>query len=354
MTRRLIVCFFWAVTALAQTPQSATKEQAPASPSATPAPQATPPSLLKRDEKPADVAADQPVITVRGLCPAETKPATEKVVPSANQCAMTVTKAQFDNLLKAFNSNNQPISAAAKRKLAESYVEILIFAEAAKAAGVENSPTFAEVMRVLRLKTLADLYRTQIAEEYRNPAQQEIEAYYQANQQKFESVKLTRIYLPRSDPDPQATPEQKQDYQKKIQGVVDDIAARAGKGEAMDKLQKEAYSTLGIKSAPPNTDMSMARRGMFPPKLEQDIFSHKAGEVFRSDDGNGYIIYRVESRQTSPIESVHDEIVRDMLRQKLDEKTKELNAPIHTELDENYFGPPPPTNGPAMPPTPPK
>jgi hypothetical protein len=347
-----MVCFFLALTALAQTPKSASQKQAPASPSATPAPQATPPSLLKRDEKPADVPPDQPVITVRGLCPAETKPATQKRVPSTSECVTAVTKTQFDNLLKAFNSNNQPLTPAAKRKLAESYVEILIFAEAGKAAGVENSPTFIEVMRVLRLKTLADIYRTQLAEELRNAPQQEIEAYYQANQQKFESAKLTRVYLPKNDPDPQATPEQKQDYQKKIQGVVDDIAARAGKGEATDKLQKDAYSALGIKSAPPNTDMSMARRGMFPPKLEQEIFSHKAGEVFRSDDGNGYVIYRVESRQISPLEGVHDEIVRDMFHQKLDEKTKELNAPIHTELNENYFGPPSPGNGPVMPPNP--
>ena len=37
-------------------------------------------------------------------------------------------------------------------------------------------------MRVLRMKTLADLYRNQLAEQYRNPSQQEIEDYYKANQ----------------------------------------------------------------------------------------------------------------------------------------------------------------------------
>src|SRR5437588_1728408 len=245
MVRILIACLL-AATALGQAQTKNTQKQAPApsQPAATQSNPAstTPPTLRKPDEKPATtpavVAPTQSVITVRGLCPADTSPASKAAVPTTNDCVITVTREQFDNLLKAFNPGNQPVPTAQRRQVAQAYVELLTFAEAAKAAGVENSPTFAEVMRVLRLKTLADIYRTQLTEELRNAPQQEIEAYYQANQQKFENVKLTRVYLPKNDPDPQAAPEQKQDYQKKIQGVVDDVAARAAKGEAMDKLQK--------------------------------------------------------------------------------------------------------------------
>ncbi|HEY2113633.1 MAG TPA: peptidyl-prolyl cis-trans isomerase, partial [Candidatus Angelobacter sp.] len=256
---------------------------------------------------------------------------------------------QFDNLVKAFNSNNQPITQAQRRSLGEKYVELLVFSEAAQSAGVENTPTYAEVMRVLRLKTLGDLYLNQLAEQYRNPPEQEIEAYYQANQQKYEAAKLSRIYLPKNDPDPKATPEQKQDFQKKIQQVSDDVQARAAKGEDMAKLQKEAYTSLGITAAPPNTDLSLARHGTFPPKLDQEIFSHKAGEVFRSDDANGLMIYRVDSRQTSPLESVKAEISQQIFRQKMEAKTKELNAQVHAQYDEKYFGPPAPA-GPPLPP----
>ena len=349
MTRRLIVCILAATTALAQAQEKAPKKQAPApqDPATTQSTPAAPPSLLKRDEKPPEMAPDQPVISIRGLCPAETKPATQSAVPSTKECAITVTKEQFDNLVKAFNANNQPVPLAARRKLGESYVEILVFSEAAKAAGVENSPVFAEVMRVLRLRTLADLYRNQLAEQFRNLPPEEIEAYYQANQAKYEGAKLGRIFLPKNSPDPQATAEQKQEYQKKVQQVLDDVQARAAKGEAIDKLEKEAYVTLAIKGAPPSTDMNVARHGMFPPKLDQEIFSHKAGEVFRSDDANGYLIFRVESRQTTPLENVKEEVLRELLRQKFDEKTKELNAPLHTDYDEKYFGPPVPADAPA-------
>jgi len=295
------------------------------------------------------VPPNEPVITIRGLCPAQKDIATNPKVPTTGECTISVTKEQFDNLVKAFNSNNQPITQAQRRGLAEKYVELLVFSEAAESAGVENTPTYAEVMRVLRLKTLGDLYLNQLAEQYRNPPEQEIEAYYQANQQKYEAAKLSRIYLPKNDPDPKATPEQKQDFEKKIQPLSDDIQARAAKGEDMAKLQKDAYTSLGITAAPPTTDLSLARHGMFPPKLDQEIFSHKAGEVFRSDDAGGYMIYRVDSHQTSPLESVKPEISQQIFRQKMEAKTKELNAPVHAEYDDKYFGPKTPA-GPPMPP----
>lgn len=356
MIRRLIICVFIASTVLAQTP-SATKKQGTAtkkapSASPTPTPQATPPSLLKRDEQPAELPPDAPVISIKGLCPAETAAAVSNKVPSTADCSMTVTKQQFDNLVKAFNTNNQNVTAAQRRNLGQSYVELLIFSEAAKAAGIENTPAYIEVMRVLRLKTLGDLYRNQLAEQYRNPSEQEIEAYYKANQDKFEGAKLSRIFIPTNDPDPQATAEKKAGYQKKAPQVADDIQARADKGEDMSKLQKEAYTTLAIAATPPTTDLGLTRHGAFPPKIEQEVFSHKAGEVFRSDEATGHMIYRVESRQTSPLESVKAEITQQLFRQKMDAKTKELNAPVHAEYEEKYFGPPI-TPMPLKPPVPP-
>jgi hypothetical protein len=353
MIRSLIICILLAVTATAQKPQNPPAKQAPAAPAATPSSSPAghpgPPSLLKRDEKPAEVPPNEPVISIRGLCPAQKDIATNNKVPTTGECTISVTKEQFDNLVKAFNSNNQPVTQAQRRGLAEKYVELLVFSEAAESAGVENTPTYAEVMRVLRLKTLGDLYLNQLAEQYRNPPEQEIEAYYQANQQKYEAAKLSRIYLPKNDPDPKATPEQKQDFEKKIQPLSDDIQARAAKGEDMAKLQKDVYTSLGITATPPSTDLSLARHGMFPPKLDQEIFAHKAGEVFRSDDATGYMIYRVDSRQTSPLESVKAEISQQIFRQKMEAKTKELNAPVHAEYDDKYFGPPAPAGRPMPP-----
>jgi hypothetical protein len=336
MTLRLIICVLAATAALAQTSNKPTLKT-PAERSASHDDQATP-TLQKRDQPASEVPLDQPVITIQGLCPATTNPATNAAVPSTKECSVVMTREQFGNLVKSFNTNNQQVSIADRRKLAESYVDILVYSEAAKSAGVENSPAFIEIMRVLRLKTLADLYLNGLAEQFRNPTQAEIEAYYQANQAKFESAKLGRIYIPKSSPDVQAPLEQKQAYPQKAAAVADDMQARAAKGEPIDKLQKEAYTTLGINVTPPNTEMNVPRHGVLPPKLEQAVFSHNAGDVFRGDDANGFLIYHVDQKAPAPLETVKEEVLRDMVRSRMDDKIKELKAPVHTTLEEKYFG----------------
>jgi parvulin-like peptidyl-prolyl cis-trans isomerase-like protein len=350
MLRILTTCLLSATMLGQAQPKNSQKQ--PSAPQSNPAPSGVP-SLKKPEEMLAPVAPTDAVITVRGLCPADIKPASNAAVPTTNECLLKVTKEQFDNLLKAFNPTNQVVTQAQRRQVAQSYVDLLIFSEAAKAAGVENTPAFAEVMRVLRLKTLTDIYRNQLAEQFRNPSAEEVEAYYKENESKYDSAKLTRVYIPKSNPDPKATAEQKDAYQKKAQQVTDDIQARAAKGEPMDKLQKEAYMALGIGAPPPTTDLSLVRHNMFPPKLDQEIFAHKAGEVFRSDDGNGYMLYRVESRQPVPLENVKEEIAREISRHKLEEKFKELTTPVKADYNEGYFGPPAPANAPQRPvPTP--
>jgi len=336
MLRILLACFLTATT-LGQAQSKTAPKPPAATPQSTPAP--GPPSLARPDEKLNDPAPTQPVITVRGLCPAETNAASTAAVPTTHDCVVQVTREQFDKLLNAFNAANQPVTPTMRRQFGQAYVEILTMAEAAKHAGVENSPAFQEVMRVIQMKTLGDFYRTQLAQQFHNASPEEVEAYYKQNESKYDSAKLTRIYLPKADPDPKASAEQKEAYQKKAPQVADDLQARAAKGEPMDKLQKDAYTALGISSAPPTTDLSAARHGMFPPKLDQEIFSHKGGEVFRADDGNGYMVYRVESRQPLPLESVKEEIVRELSGRKMEDKMKELSSGIKTDFNESYFGP---------------
>src|SRR5712675_850651 len=124
MIRRLIICIFLTSMALAQTPKKQKPATTPAAaPTATPTPQATPPSLLKRDEKPVELPPDAPVVSVQGLCPAETTPAISNTVPSTKDCTITVTKQQFDNLMKSFNPNNQIVTEAQKRNLGKTYVD---------------------------------------------------------------------------------------------------------------------------------------------------------------------------------------------------------------------------------------
>ena len=234
-----------------------------------------------------------------------------------------------------------------RRNLAQAYVELLTFTQAAEKAGVDKDPKFAEVMRLVRMRTLEDFYRRNTEEKYRNPPATEIQAYYTQNLAKYEEIKLSRIFIPAKNP---STPA-KDDWEKKAAQVANDIHDRAAKGEDFEKLQKEAYTTLGLTITPPSTTSGTRRRGMLTAPEEQELFALKGGEVSKLEqEPAGYIIYKVESKETLPMDRVKDEISRELFRQKMDGQLKSVTAAVHADFNDQYFGPPAAPPRPGMPP----
>ena len=340
MLRFAIVCLLGAMAA-AQTPQpkTAPSPAGAAKPTAPQAPAASP-----------TVVETQPVITIHGLCPSTsaTAPKTAAKKGSAASCTTTITKAQLEKLIGALNTNNQPVTPQIRRQFAQNYVELLTFAAAAEKSGVDDAK-FADLMRFVRLRTLVTVYRAHLDEQYRKPPDQDVQAYYDANKSKYEEVKLSRIFIPAKN----TAAQDKDAAEKKAAEVAQDIHNRAQKGEEMDKLQKEAYTTLSLTISPPNTAMGTRRRGTLPKTEEDEIFALNPGDVSKVEqDASGYSIYKVESRDTIPLDKVKDEISRELAREKMEAKNKEINAGVHADLNESYFGPPTPPPSVALPPGP--
>ena len=374
MKTRLFFCLFLAAgTALAQTQNSSPNPNAqqPAGPAPTaPAvkPSGTPssqtgqkaPSTPQKPEDTASVVAPtQAVITIRGLCTGGAKAAPRKTA-GTSACTTVITKEQFDRLVDAVGELGQTVPANMRPMLAQSYVQLLALAEAAKKAGVGNDPKFQQGMQLLRMQRLAQVYRRDLQTKYSKPSAQEIDAYYQENLPKFEEVKLRRIFIPKNNPSPQNKEESdkkassaaeatlpennppaqnKEEYEKKAPLVAVEIRDRAAKGEDPEQLLKGAYSTLGLTTQPMNTDLGKRRRGMLPQKLEEEIFALKAGEVSKVDaEPSGYVFYKVESRQTPPLDQLKEQMARDLGKQKLEDKLKEITGSVKPEFNEKYFG----------------
>ena len=117
-------------------------------------------------------------------------------------------------------------------------------------------------------------------EKYRNPSDADIQTYYNKNIARFEQVKLGRIFVPRINP--KAPRDGSNDFEQRAQKAANELRDRAANGEDLDKLQQEAYRTLGL--APPSlsTDAGKRRRGQFPPAIEQEIWELKIGLIIQS------------------------------------------------------------------------
>src|SRR5690348_4343190 len=164
MLRKLIMLLVLSTVALAQTngaapsptPEAKSDQAAPSpSPAASPKPgesDAKPAgetsgksaqgaaNSSKKTAEAAQVPATETVVTVHGLCPTAGGTATKKSTSPSAGCTTKITKAQFDRLVQAINTNNQPLPANARRSIAQRYVELLAFANAAEKAGVQNDP----------------------------------------------------------------------------------------------------------------------------------------------------------------------------------------------------------------------
>jgi len=320
------------VCVLAAAPLFAQTQQPPAAP---PVQSSQPPAVGNRPQPitpPAPVAPDAPVVTVHGVCPEGEKASADK--PDA--CTIVLTRAQFEGLVASLNVNNTNYPPPALRGFATDYANILALAGAGEKAGVEKDPRFADLMKIARARVLAESYRRALQEKFANPSEDEIAAYYKQNVDKFGQTKIDRIHVPKVDPTrPQ---DRKPEFEKKAKQLASDIRERAARGEDVTSLQVEVYKTLGLKTQPPQTELSTNPKPTFPANIDQDINALKAGEVTKVEfEPSGFNIYKVRSRNTIPIEQARAQIVREISQKKFDDALKAATSNVHSDLNEQYF-----------------
>jgi hypothetical protein len=329
----------------------------------------TPPVAAPSAQTPKDpqevalvIPPEQVVITVHGVC-APGAASKSTAAPDPASCTWTVTKLEFEKVIGFLNANNSRLTPPQRRQIAQGYVAMLTYADAARKDGMESDPKFLELMEFLRLRTLAESYKRAQQEKFGTPPPEEIEAYYKQNLDKFEDVKVRRIFIPKNNPSaPQPNPEandakavQERDaaFAKKSENVAKDIRERATKGEDPAALAKEAYATLSITSAPASTDPFSYRKGTIPAQDEQEFLSAGPGSVSTVQiEPSGYLIYKLESKDPRPFDQVKAQISSTLSRQALEEKTNEVMSGVQSELNDQYFGPPPaaqPPNAPVAP-----
>jgi parvulin-like peptidyl-prolyl isomerase len=176
---------------------------------------------------------------------------------------------------------------------------------------------------------------------------------------------LQRIFIPYPEETEGAEKTEKAEKGKpatpsaeQVKAIAEKIHARAVAGEDFDKLQKDAFEAVGMKSTAPTTAMEKIPRGSLP-AAQDAVFSLKPGavsEVF-SDPG-AYYIYKVVSHETQPLDSVKDEIKKMLQNEKLQKSMEAIINSGKTELNDAYFAqgmggpsrPAPPAVGGKLPP----
>jgi hypothetical protein len=304
------------------------------------------------------------VITIQGLCSspaAARKTGTAKAAAKpASQagCKTVITRAQFEKLADALNPQ-MPLPT--KKQLAEAYPRLLLFAQKARAMGLDKEPQFQEMMRFATLQLLAQNLTRSIQKKAGNVSDAQVTKYYQDNPSRFQQVELLRIFVPKSKqhaPEAGATSPPKVDTaadEAAMKAVAEKIHTDAAGGGDFQKLQQQAFEAAGIKSQSPSVNLGkLTREGL--PTNHQKVFELQAGQVSELlDDPGGYYIYKVVSKQMVPLEQAKGEIRNLLQQQTFREQMEAMIGSVKPELNHAYFAGPAPQRGgaaaPKLPPT---
>ncbi len=152
-----------------------------------------PTSAMANKGNESEVPPDTPVITVPGVCHAPAGHA-KAGASDKEDCKTVITRSQFEALANALQPN---MNAQTKRRLADVYPRLLVMAQEARKRGLEDKPSYKELVQFNRLQILSQELGRTLKEEADNVPASDIEKYYKENPEAFEEASLLRIYVPK-------------------------------------------------------------------------------------------------------------------------------------------------------------
>jgi hypothetical protein len=295
---------------------------APSAPAATPQ-TAKPASPAKPAEK-AEVLPTAAVITIEGVCNGKV-PAT----PPA-ECKTVITRADFEKLVNALDPQ---MPGARRQQLADAYSSMLIMSHIAEQRGIPNTPEAQQVLHFTRMQALMQLLGREIQKEAANVPPAETEKFYNEHAQQFEQANFQRLFIPKTPPGGEKPADE-----KTLAAEGQKIRAAAAAGGDFEKLQKQAYDDLGLKTPPPSTSAGTQGRGSFPPS-QAKVFDLQAGEVSEVLDEPGALyIFKLDSKKKATLAEVTPEINRVLEAERMKGAVDKLTKSVKPELNQEYFG----------------
>ena len=276
------------------------------------------------------IAADAPVLTVKGLCPTTGAERTQSV------CQTVVTRAQFEKLFDALRPG---MDVESKRHLAKAYPQFLVLAHEAEQRGLDKQPRFEERLDFARLQILSQELMRQVQEEAAQAPAGDVEAYYRKNIAEFELASFERIVVPNRTQLPQPGAAEGNAAEDVMTQEAELLRIRATAGEDFSKLQIQAYAAAGVSgNNSPNPKMEKIRRRSLPP-AHASVFDLKPNEVSPViSDATGHYIYKLEWKGTEPLDAAKKEISNTLRGQRVRKMMESLEQPYTIEVNETYFG----------------
>ena len=275
-----------------------------------------------------EVTPDTPVVTLEGICD-------EPRAPGTKGCKTVITREQMDSLIDMVLPGASP---AARSTFAISYARLLAAADASLREHLEKEPAVAAELqaqvKLARVRVLSKAFYHQMEEQAANVPESEIQRFYTEHKVNFEQGEVRRLTIPRSI---LMNPGQAMDGQD-LKAKMEELVARAARGEDFDQVQQEAYIMFGIAATPPPTTPVMVRRTSLRPN-EGTVFDLNVGEVTQVlSSPDAFAILKLESKEYVPVEVAQSEFKPILQQQRKAEALQSAAKNVTAEFNLAYLG----------------
>src|SRR6202790_2800016 len=273
----------------------------------------------------AEVPPDTPVVTLEGICD---KPA----VPGSTYCKTVITRARIDSLIDVLAPEATP---AARHRFAISYARLLAASGVAQIQQLEKYPAVTSELQaqleIVRLQVLSNTLFQQMEKRAADIPMSEIHGYYMAHKADYQEGDVLRLAVPKAALTASGQPS------GAVKAKMDELVARAAAGEDFDQLQQDAYKIVGMGSPLPPTKLSMVRRTNLLPG-EGKVFDLNVGEVTEIlDSPDSFVIVKLESKHTLPIEIVEPEIKASLQQERMAQELQSAAKNVKADFNLAYL-----------------
>lgn len=315
-----------------------------APPAAPQARSATAPSPATKNPREPGLSPNAAVITIKGMCNSSSAAAKEAAGKSMHgktgaDCKTIITRSEFEQLVDALQ-----VPPAARKQFATQYTTALMMANEARKRGLDRGSRYEELLKIARLQVSTRQLGQNLQEQSAKISDKEVSDYYHGNLAAYQEATLERLYIPRvkqQEPSKGAseadTKKQQEDSEAAMKKEADDLHSQAAAGGDFAKLQEEAYKFANFKASPPQVKMEKVRQSSLPPQ-QAAVMGMKPEEVSQVfSDAGGYFIYKLDQKDTIPLDRVHDEIRASLQKQKLQDAMQAIQQSATPSFNESYF-----------------
>ena len=253
-------------------------------------------------------------------------------------------------------------------------------ASEARKRGLDKSARVQVRTHIAVMQALAGELRDNMQEEAGKVSDADVEKYYADHKNNYEQADVERLIIPRTPQGPEkedadaekpASPAKKTTTATKagaakpavktaakpaakpamdeagMTALAAKLRARAAAGEDFAKLQAEAFKAANIPGAAPDVKMAKATRATVPP----NVFELKAGDVSELiPDSRAYLIFKMGPKTMLSLDDAKADVKTAIKNERMQASQKAVSEISTTTLNDAYFGPPEPVQGPGRPP----